>query len=55
MLNILKVMGNSTPIYIHWAFSSNLHVAHVHPCVPMCTHVWPMSTHVWIMNELKFN
>jgi len=42
MLNILKVMGNSTPIYIHWAFSSNLHVAHVHPCVPMCGPCPPM-------------
>jgi hypothetical protein len=32
-LNKLKVMRNSTSIYIHLALSSNLHVAHVHPCV----------------------
>jgi len=39
VLNILKVMGNSTLIYTHWAPSSrkflisNLHVAHAFPCV----------------------
>jgi hypothetical protein len=26
-MNIHKVMGNFTSIYIHWAFSSNLHLA----------------------------
>jgi hypothetical protein len=45
MFNTLKVMGNPTFIYTHWAFSSHVahvhahaahvhaHVAHVHPCV----------------------
>jgi hypothetical protein len=28
--------------------SFDLHVAHVHPCASMCTHVWTM-------NDLKFN
>ncbi len=44
MLNILKIMGNSTLIYTYWASklikvfqkTSNLHVPHVHPCAPMC-------------------
>jgi hypothetical protein len=37
MLNILKIMGNF--IYTSWAcrskknLTSNLHVAHVHPCM----------------------
>jgi len=44
MLNKLKVMGNHTIIYAHWAPNSKeffkkksiLHVAHVRPCSPMC-------------------
>jgi hypothetical protein len=47
VLNKLNVMGNSTFIYSPWAFSSkkflkkfsNLLLPHVHPCVPICTHV----------------
>ncbi len=53
VLNILKVMGNSTFIYTYWAHNSNnffkktsnLNVAHVHSCV----------THVWIKNQLWVN
>jgi hypothetical protein len=44
MLNILKVIRNSTSIYTLWAPSSNkffkktsnLHVINVHPCAPIC-------------------
>jgi hypothetical protein len=38
MLNRLKVMGNPTFMYIHWASSSHVthvhsHVAHAYACV----------------------
>jgi hypothetical protein len=44
VLNKLKVIGNFIYIYTHWAPSSknksqetsNLHVAYIHSCVPMC-------------------
>jgi hypothetical protein len=50
ILNRLKVIRNSTPIYTQEI--SNLHMAHVHLCVPMNTHVSPRCTHVSFMCEL---
>jgi hypothetical protein len=36
MLNKLKIMGNSTFIYTHWAYSSK----------KLPIYMWPMFTHV---------
>jgi hypothetical protein len=39
--------------------ASNLHVAHVHPCAPMCTHVWITTELIlnwkWTKTQLKMN
>jgi len=58
VLSRLKVIGNSTSIYTYLTFSSrkfmkktsNLHVAHVHPCV---TNVYPSVNYELTRSELK--
>ncbi len=52
MLNILKVMGNSTSIYTPWAPSSKKFFK------KLLIYMWSMFTHVYpcaFMCELRFN
>ncbi len=56
MLNKLKVMGNSTFIYVHWAFNSRKIIKKLPIYMwPMFTHVHPRVNYEYTKIELEVN